>query len=62
MYILGEEIKKKWTNLRDTFHSNRRAYEAKLASGAAAIAEPTWTWWKYFTWLKDSTQKLVVVL
>ena len=29
-------MKKKWANLRDSFATQRRTYEARLASGAAA--------------------------
>ncbi|XP_046849408.1 uncharacterized protein LOC124442935 [Xenia sp. Carnegie-2017] len=52
-----EDVKKKWANLRDTFHQQRRSYEAKLASGAPAVEEPVWKWWKCFQWLHDVTKQ-----
>ena len=50
-------MKKKWANLRDSFATQRRTYEARLASGAAASPEPKWSWWQAFQWFRDATHK-----
>ena len=35
-------MERKWANLRDSFATQRRTYEARLASGSAASPEPKW--------------------
>jgi hypothetical protein len=57
LIFLDEDAKKKWANLRDTYNSNRKTYESRIASGASAVEEPRWIWWKYFAWYTDATRK-----
>ncbi|KAF6029072.1 hypothetical protein EB796_012622 [Bugula neritina] len=52
----GDECKKKWANLRDSYMSCWRAYNSKLTSGAAPTEAPTWKWWKYFDWYRDANK------
>ena len=49
--------KKKWVNLKDTFLQNNRTYKTRMASGAPASDVPTWKWWRYFDWYRDSTRQ-----
>lgn len=52
-FFTEQDVKKKWTNLKDTFHQHRRTYEAALVSGAGAVEPPTWKFWTCFAWLLD---------
>ena len=53
----GNDASKAWTSLRDTFMSNKRNYEVRLASGAPAVSEPTWKFWPVMKWLIDDMKK-----
>lgn len=51
MYLIVSDAKKKWRNLRDTFVKKRKEYKDRTPSGAGALPEPSWIWYRQMEWL-----------
>lgn len=50
------DVKEKWKNLRDTYNGHRRNLAKKTVSGAGSVEQPTWKWWKFFSFLNQNSE------